>query len=590
MPNKQGTITVTDDDLAPASPIGGQPTPEEPTTPFINFLQHAAPPEKSGPPGSADFLNRELNAFGDTLLGAPESVASSFSQSPTPEERKEFRLPEQPGFLNKMGLGLARNVGLPFQNAAEWYKREYELHKKGQQPASATLDKLLESAPEGLGSAGATTILGKVGEEAPGRIGKVPAATRIISQEMMGAGKEPVLQARIAYEQALKDFREATAEKKSEYASKVADARREWVSKAMEAKRGQAEAAANKSKRETLRRGQESYTERLQKNIKQTFDTTKARLDARWMKLRSTPIKRGASLTILKDEPLNSKAIADTVDFAEKKYLQGAPESIKQFRDLMNWMREDTGGASASMVDEAGGEKPALRPITWDEARTHYSALGDRMFSGDLPSNVFRAIDHVRNGMDSEGKPLPGTLGGQLKAGAGRAGVLPEYESVMRDWSSFESDWKDMSSVTRGGGSPLAVALKAPSPETLMPQVTGRTGNLLIERLAKYRDQGGSPTTAAAIRRLQREIDAVPKTKAPASPDALKLPPEPKLGKPPKVPDPVAIRRNNLISAAGRKVGWMDLIPPYLVEHMAVKSPAIREWIARQPREETKVP
>lgn len=433
--------------------------------------------------------------------------------------------------------------------------------------------------PRTMGNVAASYELGRIMQ--PGYKsavgGAAKGATRVAAQELAGAGREPVLQARIRYEQALEDYKSAAAEKRADYATKVAEARKEWVDKAMEAKRGQAEAASNQARRETLTKGQEAYADRLQKNIKQTFQAVKSRLDSRWHGLRTTPIKRGAALTILKDEPLSSPVIAETVEIAEKKFLQGAPESLKQFHDLMNWMREDT----PASVDVVGGVKPKLRPITWDEARTHYSALGDRMYSGDLPGNMVQAIRFVRD----EG------LGKQLRAGAERAGALPQYESLLHDWSRFESDWKDMSSVTRGGGSPLAIALKAPNAATLISQVTSKTGDLLIERLARYKEQGASPATAAAVRRMEQQIKAVPKVKAPEEPASLKLPHAPKEGKPPSPVDPVAIRRAKLLERAAQRPSWWDILfPPSGIEHAMLKSPAIREWIAQQARKETPVP
>lgn len=416
--------------------------------------------------------------------------------------------------------------------------------------------------------------------------------------EAKAAHEAGVKAAQEKYQRELTEHQKASAEQKSAHQEKVAKARREWVDKAMEAKKASDTAAKVSARREALQHGTEAYSDRLLDNIKKTFSTVKGRLDSRWHGLRTTPIKRGASLTVLKDEPLNSPAIAKTIETAENKFLQGSPESIKQFRDLMNWMKEGEG-----MIDTAEGAKSKLKPITWDEARTHYSALGDRMFSGDLPGNVRQAIRFVRD----EG------LGKQLRAGAERAGALPQYESLLHDWSNFENDWKDTSSVTLGGGSPLARALKAPSGATLAPQVLGKTGDLLMERLGKYTDAGGSPATAAALRKLNTEMRNLPKVRVPAMPGPIEIPsvknlgpasepPAPKEFKSPKAPrmktadkpepvppiDPVAIRKKILTQYAGRPFSYWDVLPPRLFERPALSFEAIRDWVARQPRKELK--
>ena len=401
---------------------------------------------------------------------------------------------------------------------------------------------------EGIGE----SPLGKLTKAAADKTVQTPI--RVAMQKIAGAGKEPVV---LAERARLVDIEKA--------ATKTAEAQKEWVQKAAEAKRQQAEAVKVAARKQALDKGQEAYANRLRDNIQKTFQTVKGRLDSRWHSLRTTPIKRGGSLTVLKDEPLSSPAIAETVDVAEKKFLQGSPESIKQFRDLMNWMKADEG-----MIDTSGGAKSKLKPITWDEARTHYSALGDRMFSGDLPGNVRQAIRFVRD----EG------LGKQLRAGAERAGALPQYESLLHDWSNFENDWKDASSVTLGGGSPLARALKAPSGATLAPQVLGKTGDLLMQRLGKYIDAGGSPTTAAALRKLNAESKSLPKIKSP------ELPPRPKSPVTPAPIDPVALRKKILTQYAARPVSWWDILPPRLFERPAMSFEAIRDWVARQPRKE----
>jgi hypothetical protein len=385
---------------------------------------------------------------------------------------------------------------------------------------------------------GVDSLAGKVADKT------VQTPVRVAMQKIAGAGKEPVLLEAMKRQKAVK----------------------KWLNDSMGVKRAEAEKARVDAKRESLTRGQEAYSKRLLDNIQQTYKTVKGQLDSRWHGLRTTPINRGGTLSVLKDELLNSRAIADSVETAEKKYLQGSPESIKQFRDLMNWMKEDQTVYDSSQILERPitGTEAKLKPITWDEARTHYSALGDRMYSGDLPGNIVQAIRSVREG-----------LGKELQAGAERGGAGEKYSGLLKDWSNFESDWKDTSSVSLGGGSPLARALKAPSATLLTPQVLGKTGDLLMERMGRYKEHGASPATAQAIRKLHTTAKNLPNVKVPEAPSPV-----------PPI-DPVAIRRKILTSYAGRPVEFRDFInPARWVERPALSSEAIRQWVAKQPRRE----
>lgn len=429
----------------------------------------------------------------------------------------------------------------------------------------AAIRDIMQSGGENAGLTAASQIVPRTagGVAATAAMEKAPAIAdklistpvRIALQRAGGAGKEPVLLEAMARERQL-----------AERASTAARTHQEWLNKAMEVKREQAEVARNVARKQVLDRGIESYGKRLLDNIQQTHENVKTSLNQRWNQLRSHPINRGGVPTVLKDQPLNSTAIADSIETAEKKFLAGSPESIKQFRDLMNFM--ETKEAPGFM---AGSKHGALNPITWDEGRIHYSALGDRMFSGDLPGNVRAAIRYVRD----EG------LGSQLHEVAGKAGAGQQYSSLLKDWSQYEHDWRDMSSVTTGGGSPLARAKMAPNAATLTPQVLGKTGDLLMERLAKYRQFGGSPSTAAAIRKLASESKSITRLRAP------ELPPRPRTPEALPEIDPVAIRRKRLTQYAARPIEFWDLVNPVRwIERPAMSSEAIREWVARQPRKE----
>lgn len=512
-------------------------------------------------------FKRSLGSLGDTLKGVLPGTYHAFLDPATKEETKEA-----PDLYGPHLRGFTRTVAKPVATAIDWYKDV----ARGKVPNA--YEQALSVGPEAMGTAGGAEIAGKLTTSLP-RIAKASTkgastAFRVASQEVAGAGREPVLRAAInhqeavesaqaKYKKAVEDYRAADASAKATHAEKVRSARQEWVEKTAAARRAKSESAAATSQRETLQRGQEAYATRLRDNIQSAYRTTLSRLDARWHHLRETPVE-GDKLRAL---PLNSTKIVDAIDHARQTKLMGSPDSLKQFNDLMGWM-----------------DNKFPNPITWDEARVHYSALGDRMFSGDLPGNVLQAVREVRNALDS-----------QLNQGAMRAGVQDIYSALKRDWSSFESDWKDMSSVTTRGGSPLARARMAPNADTLIPQVTGRTGDLLLQRLAKYKSAGASTSLAEGVRRITKQSQSVPTVRVPKEPGRLELPAEPKPGPAPELKspdklDPVAIRRAKLLERAGRGMTWWDLIPFVGAEHLMLKNPRFLEWVAKQPRNEIPPP
>jgi hypothetical protein len=153
---------------------GWSRTKADPKTPFINYMQSAAKNAgPKGPPGFGETLNRELNAAGETIMGTPGAIKSSFTTPPDSQEAKQLGT-DKPGMVGKFALGLARNVGEPLQNAAEWYKREYDLIKGGKQNFGDTVDKMLSVAPEGVGSAAAQEIMGHTLKALPEQLGRIP--------------------------------------------------------------------------------------------------------------------------------------------------------------------------------------------------------------------------------------------------------------------------------------------------------------------------------------------------------------------------------------------------------------------------------
>lgn len=425
---------------------------------------------------------------------------------------------------------------------------------------------------------------------------KLGNATRILSQEISGAGKEPVVKAararlaeiekqtakyQGATEQAAETHREAVgkhardiAESEAKHAEQEVKAREKWVQKAHEHKTGEAQVAKVEARKQTLNRSTEEYTKILKKNIDSAHEAVRSALSSRWNALRDQ---------VGKDTQLNSAKINDSIEMAKQRYLMGSPESLKVFNDLVKQMQFEEDQVAA----ESGGLAPALKPLTWEEGRVHYSALQDRIYSGELPGNVSRALRHVAETIDN-----------QLSKVAESRGAGQVYSKLKSDWSQYMSDWKDMSSVATGG-SPLARALVAKDPGFVSSQVLGKAGERLMQMAARYQEYGLSPRLMSRIRGMSAELKSLPKVKVPQEPAPYEAPAKPKAKDAPRMKDiekPVEpppinaelLRKQRLEEFAGRPFRFYDLFPPYMIEHMMMKNPKFREWVASQPRKELK--
>ncbi|MBO0887492.1 hypothetical protein J2P12_00165 [Candidatus Bathyarchaeota archaeon] len=553
---------------------------------IINLLQTSEP---RPPLGSLyERIGRDIRSNVD-LPAQARDLARGISQEisrvkqqglgPKSEFWREHRLPEVGESLKARYSDPANIIGdlisAHILNAAEGGP---ELSKMAAKEATArTLQRLTGSGTEPV-------LIKRLGREEMiarrlAKFEKSKAEIEKTNEQILRDHQAKVDEAHQKYNDAMAEYNAASLEDKVAHAKKVADLRKDWVKKAARSNMAEQEFNRVEGRKSTLTRGQKEYGDRLLQNIKRTYQTVEDRLQSRWNKLRTTQIP--GKLSILRDEEGDAKAIAAGMKEAEEKFLHNSPGSVRQFRDL--------GG-----LIEKGDKNP-----TWDQLRTHYSALGDSIYGRKIPPNVQRALTYVRNEV----------IGPQLQAMAERAGKGDEYQSLLSDHSRFERDWKDMSSITRAGGSPLALARMAPNSATLIPQITGKTGDILIQQLSRYSDAGASPSTASAIRKLNTDISNLPKISVPKFPEKLnipaglatgeppelKLPPDPKLKLlklPEPVPpiDPVAVRRQRILQYLSRPKTVYDFLPPHVFVEPLVSIPRVREWLANFPRRESPIP
>lgn len=364
---------------------------------------------------------------------------------------------------------------------------------------------------------------------------------------------ERVAKVREDYANDVKVRDQKVAELGEQYARQVADVRKEWVQKTHASKTAEATKQSVENRKEVLEHTQRAYVDRIKENVAHTYSVVKGKLDSRYTQMRKRPAAvldeaTGENREMpLQDIPLDSVKLKESVDKG-RKTLQGAPADLKVFNDLVRQMEQGDG----SLMDATDGAEPTLRPLTWDEGHTHFSALGDKLYSGELPGNVAKAIREVRQAMDAELESTA-TKAVTLKDGqAAGAAMKREYGQLKKDWSQFEGDWRDAGSQGKGG-SPLAHLRLSVDRPVVAAHVLGKFGDRLIETISKYKDSGANPSLFDETRRYSREaksgkvnvsrypgnVESVPsKVSVPKAPGKLDIPAPPK--EPAPVPSPDA--------------------------------------------------
>lgn len=327
--------------------------------------------------------------------------------------------------------------------------------------------------------------------------GKPAPAADALPPELQKKYTEALDKANAAHAEAMERYNKAVksqSEDLVEARRKLADARKEWVDKAFASKQSAATAEKVANRRQVLDVAKQEYTRLADESIKSAHKSVRGSLDQRWQDMRN---RVGA------DTPVHVESIADAIDRGQAM-LQGVPEDLKIFKDIMGQITEER--------ELVPGEKKSAatelkEDIGFDAARTHYSALGDKVYSTE--GNLRRALKEVYNAYDTE---LTKTA-----SGTGNGGM---YARLKADWSQYMQDWHDMSSVATGG-SPLARALRAADLGYVEQQALSKAGQRMIQQLARYREFGGDPVMVAKIRQLAGEAKSLPKVKPSAMPKPL---------------------------------------------------------------------
>jgi hypothetical protein len=236
--------------------------------------------------------------------------------------------------------------------------------------------------------------------------------------------------------------------------------------------------------------------------------------------------------------------LSDAVNHANKNLIQGTPESIKQFNDLLQKGEPQDVATSVGTATpgtplyETLVREGAIQPtesLAFRDLQGYYTELGQKMMAQNIPGDVYRALKYVRD-----------EVGKEMQAMAERHGAGDVLNDARAHWRQYEQTFHDMRPVARGG-SPVARALRAADPGYTAAPFLGKSAARAVDMLDKY-----DPNTAMRAARIASDYDRMsglprkftPK-EVPEAP-AVKLPkiyekPEPQQAKQlevPKAPEP----------------------------------------------------
>jgi hypothetical protein len=377
----------------------------------------------------------------------------------------------------------------------------------------------VEGAGTGLGGAGLKKLAGKVGAtKAVSTLSDTIAGSPGLAEKVVADAKK----ARASYDSHVTKINhdyannvtareKAMATAEADYVEEVATAREKWVQETTEAHHARKGAAMIEGHRQKLESVSKALTKVVDDNVKNTEKLEKADLGQQF-----DAVREQIKLEDKTDEhpavypQLNADHIKHRIDEA-RQMLQGAPEDVKAFNDLIKQMAKDKGeGAEESGGDKVDVSDPGTKlTLNWDEGRTQSSALGRASASESISGNVRKAIRHVLGDVTAKlvGGRLEKTytgLEGELQRVADEKGAGKAYTNARMGWRQYMEDWHDMSSE-KGGGSPLARLLRAADPAVVLDETKGKAGDRLIETLARHEKYGAVPKNLAKLRDYDME-------------------------------------------------------------------------------------
>jgi hypothetical protein len=423
------------------------------------------------------------------------------------------------------------------------------------------------------------------------------------------------------YEQKIQQAGEKTAEHEAAYRTKIEQAREDYARKIAANEAKKIEASTKQTGAETKRKSlttqprsgpvyqrMAGMADKLATQDVPTLDKdVRTAQNNRWTAFRQA----------LGEVVLNWTPVQQAVVDAETNILQGSPENIAIFRNILRegvdptlekaTVFRKTGGALEDVLksknlteegrarliqqlgdegqfEERGGSGPIAKPdvqIPFEDARGYYTEIGEKIAkSRSLPGDVRRALKSVQDAADR-----------QIKASMPKDQV-PTYERLKSDWAQYMGDFYD-------SDGPLSQLKNAATSDGRLNLITGSKGANIIDALGRYARFNPNVTgMAGRLRSLMKQVRELPSV-APSIPGRLRPPsfprePEPiNISERPSTTEPLDITREKLQALEKMPKTWGTLRPyqaviPYYWPRLAAQKliaellshPALREWIA----------
>lgn len=460
--------------------------------------------------------------------------------------------------------------------------------------------------------------------------------------QIMQENRRAVDEARQTHAQAVENVQKQNAEARNAYQEKI-NAIRQKYSQQVAAKEGGARnASASQSAAETKRSAlgdsprSGPVFQRLQSMTNQVYGM----IDNLQDRIRSYNQTRWRAFDTAVDEAMKKKGqdgaqvdwtpVQQAVKDAEDKILKGSPESISIFRNIMkespqldqasvfktgqtleaagnlkeilrdanpNMKRQILANLHAQGLTEEDvlGSTPAGTPtsglpgknvqIPFADARGYFTELGSKLYGAQLPGDVYRAIDHVRNIADQ-----------QIEKVTKDAGQDSVYRNLKDEYKTYKQNFDDPQSA-------IYQFDKLDTPEKRVDFLSSGKGQNLIDSLSKYKGFGSDPNLPGRVRSLVRQLRDLPTEKAaPSTPERPSFPKPPELKEnpvgpdfsgmkePPDVVEPLDITRKRVEQLENMAKTWSQFSPNQArwigsgirqrIVGKLLSSPSVRAWVA----------
>jgi hypothetical protein len=295
----------------------------------------------------------------------------------------------------------------------------------------------------------------------------------------------------------------AELKRKSEIGKKAKEFQRELVEKKKAEEHNARIETARKALDQTVQQKSKAFTDNMNKVIaegKKHFDQRYGEFDEKILG-KSTAFPKGTAESDL-------SAFANSVENAKKNLIEGSPEKIKQFENVIKLAQEGD-----EFIDAEGGMKIAPgQKIPTVDLRGFVTELDSAIYGRDLLPDVRNALKSVAEAGKAEVLSTVKRIGGDT--------AVKTLKELNSDYNDYLTDWRDTSSVN-----PLpklrntlleGVVQKNPAVLAdldIAKQLQGSKGQTALSLLDKYKKFGADPSILADYRKALDRIRALDKMK-----------------------------------------------------------------------------